>query len=553
MKYALIRMIMKYGTMMQGECFINCINTLEKSKEYISLRLNNQWYLGGLDDNAIVIWNVAEGKPICGLRVALEYTYLLRFFNNSDESFKIRNLNNQQIWIIDYKNSKLFSNEINQGHIRRIRTTAVICNDDQYAYPGSTTGDIVAIDIPNYYIKHFVPVKDKDKLQAGISQLELFNLGDKGAAIVAGSGNGEVVLYKVNYPLKEKISLLDTLGRTAVLGKITILKIQPNGYGLATKTMKRSMSPKQTGAKKTAVPTRGPSRKVDVNGRVIPIATAERPLIPRQKDAIRPSGTSCEQKGPLFDLTVATDQSIVYSIIVPTMDAELVRSSYCNSVRGIQFAQSSSMIFTSCSYHDITLWHLRSGNELVRIEVPNVTCLCVCFNLSRTEMISRWSDRKIRSFGPESGRIQHVIGDVYKEVSSITTFHNSPAIVSGGSEGQVRLWKLGCDNQQLVATMKEHNMPVTALRMIHDDLECVSSRSDGQMLTWSLTHNIHLKQLINTTNIQVINYLPYSSQFIACGSDRFATFFDAFEGKQLCKIELSDKELFDIAVIKSRM
>ncbi|KAA6367624.1 MAG: hypothetical protein EZS28_036848 [Streblomastix strix] len=182
----------------------------------------------------------------CDHRLALKYTNFIRFFINSDESFKIRNLNNQRIWIIDYKNSKLFSNEINQGHLRRIRTTAVIFNDDQYAYLGSTTGDIVAIDLQNYYIKHFGPVKDKDKLQAGISQLELFNLGDKGAAIVAGSGNGEVVLYKVNYPLKEKIPLLDTLGRTAVLRKITILKIQPNGYGLATKTMNRSMSPKQT-------------------------------------------------------------------------------------------------------------------------------------------------------------------------------------------------------------------------------------------------------------------------------------------------------------------
>ncbi|KAA6388156.1 MAG: hypothetical protein EZS28_016314 [Streblomastix strix] len=273
---------------------------MEKSKEYISLRLNNQWYLGKLNGNDIIVWNLAERKSICDHHVALKYTNFIRFFINSDESFKIRNLNNQRIWIIDCKNSQLFSNEINQGHIRRIRTTAVIGNDDQYAYLGSTTGDIVAIDIQNYYIKYFRPVKDKDKLQTGISQLELFNLGDKGAAIVAGT----------------------------VLEKIAILKIQPNGYGLATKTMKRSMSPKQTEAKKTAVPTRRPSRKVDVNGRVVPIATAERSLIPRQKDAIRPSGTSYEQKGPLFDLNVATDQSIVYSIIVPTMDAELVRLSH---------------------------------------------------------------------------------------------------------------------------------------------------------------------------------------------------------------------------------
>ncbi|KAA6389149.1 MAG: hypothetical protein EZS28_015324 [Streblomastix strix] len=180
--------------------------------------------------------------------------------------------------------------------MRRIWTTAVIDNDDKQAHLGSTTGDIVAFDIQNYYLKHFGPVKDKDKLQASISQLELFILGDKGAAIVAQSGNGEIVQRKENYPLKDNISQFKRLKRTVVLGKITILKIQPLGYGLATKTMKRSMSPKQTRSKKTAVPTRGPPRKVDVNGRIVPIAAAERSLIPRQKDAIKPNGLSCDYK-----------------------------------------------------------------------------------------------------------------------------------------------------------------------------------------------------------------------------------------------------------------
>ncbi|KAA6403444.1 MAG: hypothetical protein EZS28_001036 [Streblomastix strix] len=225
-----------------------------------------------LGDNDVVVRNVSKGIQICDHRVALKYLNFIRFFIKSDESFKIRNLNHQRIWVIDYKNSKLFSNEIVQD-MRRIQTTTVVDNDDKYAYLGSTTGDIIAFDIQNYYIKHFGPVKEKDKLQAGISQLELFISGDKGVAIVAGN----------------------TLGRTAVLGKITPLKIQPLGYGLATKTMKRSMSPKQTGSKKTAVPTRGPPRKVDVNGRVA-IATAERSLIPRQKDAIRPSGLSYDYK-----------------------------------------------------------------------------------------------------------------------------------------------------------------------------------------------------------------------------------------------------------------
>ncbi|KAA6390230.1 MAG: hypothetical protein EZS28_014239 [Streblomastix strix] len=190
---------------------------------------------------------------------------------------------------------------------------------------------------------------------------------------------------------------------TAVLGKITILKIQLLGYGLATKTMKRSMSPKQIGSKKTAVPTRGPPRKVDVNGRVVPIATAERSLIPRQKDATRPI------------------EHIEY--------AELFRSNLFSYVHGIILAKSLSEIFAIYGY----------------------------------SVISGWSDGKIRSFGPESGRMQHVIGDVHKKVSSVSTFQNSSAIVSGVSEGQICLWKFNRDNQQIVATRKEYVVALTAV------------------------------------------------------------------------------------------
>ncbi|KAA6359733.1 MAG: hypothetical protein EZS28_044739, partial [Streblomastix strix] len=105
-------------------------------------------------------------------------------------------------------------------------------------------------------LKHVGPAKHKDKLQAGIFLLELFNLRVKGATIVVGRWNQEIELYKVNYLSNENISQLKRLKRTTVLEKITIHKIQTNGYGLTTNTMKRSMRPKQTGAKKTAIPTR---------------------------------------------------------------------------------------------------------------------------------------------------------------------------------------------------------------------------------------------------------------------------------------------------------
>ncbi|KAA6352880.1 MAG: hypothetical protein EZS28_051593, partial [Streblomastix strix] len=53
------------------------------------------------------------------------------------------------------------------------------------------------------------------------------------------------------------------------------------------------------------------------------------------------------------------------------------------------------------------------------------------------------------------------------------------------------------------------------------------------MLTRKRTHYIRLKQMIKTATFHGMGNLSFKLRFIAFGSDRFATYFDAFEWKQL--------------------
>ena len=64
-------------------------------------------------------------------------------------------------------------------------------------------------------------------------------------------------------------------------------------------------------------------------------------------------------------------------------------------------------------------------------------------------------------------------------------------IVSGGGEGQVRIWSFRYDGRseatyQLLDTLKEHKGSVSDIKIRKDDRECVSASTDGTCIIWNL-------------------------------------------------------------------
>ena len=64
------------------------------------------------------------------------------------------------------------------------------------------------------------------------------------------------------------------------------------------------------------------------------------------------------------------------------------------------------------SSQDIRVWNCRLRQELLRIQVPNLTCNTIDMTPSGGALVSGWSDGKIRAFYPESGKLKFVIGEV---------------------------------------------------------------------------------------------------------------------------------------------
>lgn len=75
-------------------------------------------------------------------------------------------------------------------------------------------------------------------------------------------------------------------------------------------------------------------------------------------------------------------------------------------------------------------------------------------------ILTGWDDGKIRSFTPESGKLLYVIDNAHQiGVTAIATTHSSCStstqIISGGGEGEVRVWSVRNCKWKLQEAMKE--------------------------------------------------------------------------------------------------
>ena len=111
-----------------------------------------------------------------------------------------------------------------------------------------------------------------------------------------------------------------------------------------------------------------------------------------------------------------------------------------------------------------------------------------------------WGDGKIRAFGIDKTQThlyeKFVINDAHhKGVTAITCTKNGNRIISGGGEGQVRIWEIKKNtdahgklfySSELVVNMKEHKGTVSTIKMHPNDRECASASTDGTCIIWDL-------------------------------------------------------------------
>ncbi|KAG1940756.1 cilia- and flagella-associated protein [Pimephales promelas] len=342
-----------------------------------------------------------------------------------------------RVWELDLLNRKIRPTECQTGLLKRIVKCLEIPNDDNYLYCGTTSGDILKVNLKTRLLNSCGPVKQK--FSKGVNTLKVLKTGD----ILVGSGDGMLTLCS----------------------------------GGNFKTIK----------------------SVQLEGGV----------------------TSVALRGDGHQFFVGTEMAQIYSLSYTDFKPELIATNHNSSVKDVAFPFGTSELFATCSQNDIRVWHTESSKELLRITVPNITCNALGFMQDGRSIFSAWNDGKIRVFTPETGKLNLIIHNAHSMgVTAIAATNDCKWIVSGGGEGQVRVWEIFQKSYRLIATMKEHKARVNCIKIKSNDKECVTASSDGACIIWDLVRFGRNQMVLSNTLFSVVCYHPEEYQIITSGTDR---------------------------------
>ncbi|CAG2068841.1 unnamed protein product, partial [Timema podura] len=131
----------------------------------------------------------------------------------------------------------------------------------------------------------------------------------------------------------------------------------------------------------------------------------------------------------------------------------------------------------------------------------------------------------------QTGRLIFAIHNAhYRGVSAIAINSRGDTIVSGGGEGQVRVWDISPNIQGLKGVLKEHKSPVSSIHMCRTDTSVVSASMDGTCIIWDIVRMVRQQILFANTQFMCARYCPTGVQVVTAGTDRRIGYWEVYDG-----------------------
>ncbi|CAO2643666.1 Cilia- and flagella-associated protein 52 [Lemmus lemmus] len=210
---------------------------------------------------------------------------------------------------------------------------------------------------------------------------------------------------------------------------------------------------------------------------------------PIKKMQLQGGITSITLRGEGHQFFVGTEESHIYRVNFTDFKETLIATCHFEAVQDIVFPFGTAELFATCAKKDIRVWHTMSNRA-------------------------------------------HRIG-----VTAIATTSDCKRIISGGGEGEVRVWQVGCQTQKLEEALKEHKSSVSCIRVKKNNEECVTASTDGTCIIWDLVRLRRNQMILANTLFQCVCYHPEEFQIITSGTDRKIAYWEVFDGSVIRELE----------------
>lgn len=445
--------------------------------------------LGGMDDGNIVVWDINAKECLCssyasdrssGDAVTLCPTNLRGpcFVSGGDCTLKA--------WTLNATDRNLRSLNASLGKIKRIITCIEIDYKDDHAYCGTSTGDIMKVKLNfSHDLKLLDPVVKPVLIGCFAKVPKKINPKHPFDAERYSLGVGVILLLDDD---------------SIIIGA---------GDGTVDMVQERDINPDKLVQK-------GHGKLINPS---LPM------LIAVKSVSVTSTVTSAQKIGD--QILVGTIQCELYMIDLKTFTVKLMVTCHTSTIYDVAFPSVFSDVFATASKNDVRVWSVRTSQELLRISVPNFTCSGVIFTHDGKAIITSWNDGTIRAFTPQNGKLIFTILNAHnKGVSAIAVTTDNKKIVSGGGEGQVRVWDIKPSTQTLQFVLKEHKGPVSAVDVSCTNKEAVTASTDGTCIIWNIESGCRLAILFSSTLFTCVRYHPSSCQVITCGTNRMIGYWE---------------------------
>ncbi|XP_061393419.1 cilia- and flagella-associated protein 52 [Musca vetustissima] len=455
--------------------------------------------VGGRDDGSVIVFDIATLTPICrsvASRSINGNAIIVRALHDNPSFFLTAGDRHLRIWSIQREMKKVNVHDVYVGKHQRRYTSISIDRRDEYVYLGTFSGDVIKIilnccDTNNVtrsgtfssmmgaYGTHNPRKPFGKDCNRYINGLRVVYIVDDGLLLM-GAGDGTVELVEERKDIKE-----------------TSFKNYPSPTWPMLKTLKRTK----------------------VNGAI----------------------TSMVQITPI-EYYIATEANEIYLLNIKLFTLKLLKTSHREAVHNIIFPKNLSSVFATAGYETIRIWSTKRLQELLRIMVYNFQCADLAFTNDGSSLVSVWNDGVIRAFTPITGRLIYAIPNAHnKGCSALAISSSGRIIVTGGIEGQVRVWKIEPFRQSLVGVLKDHSGPITSLDFNNTDTEVISASCDGSCVIWDVNRMTRKNVITANTQFMTAKYFPTGIQILTCGTDGRIRYWAVYNGSLIRELQGSGK------------